>query len=255
MKMNRSIELDKQVIMVTGAASGIGRAVSIELAKAGARLILIDLNQEGLDATFSMLPLETDCFRIQENLAELEDADSLFSKCVSKMGKISGIVHCAGIAPIIPLSALTRDKIRTCMQINFYSFLELVRCFGKKKYHNDKGCIVAISSINSLSPEKCQTVYSASKAAINTSIQTLAQELWSNGIRINAVLPGIVNTEMAKRAFDEMGEENAKAKMSKQLLGITEPKQIADIVLFLLSDLSTAITGRIIYADGGFLSV
>ncbi len=251
--MQRKFDFTGKKYLVTGAASGMGRATAIALAEHGAKVALSDLNEEGLKETMSQISGEGhSAWAI--NFCDEADLTDLFSQVVEKIGKLNGFVHCAGIAPVTPISLLTRDKLENVMAINFYSFLEMVRCISKKKYRDEQCSLVEISAINSIYPEKCMTAYVASKAAANAAIQSLAIELAKNNIRINAVLPGIVNTPMTMKAFNEMDEENRNLKQRKQLLGSTEPEEIANIILFLLSDFSSAITGRTIYADGGYLN-
>ena len=119
---------------------------------------------------------------------------------------------------------------------------------AKKKY-NIGGSIVGISALNAHYPQKCMTLYSASKAAVEATIRSLALELSGQHIRINSVIPGAVNTPMAKSV--ELHTLNTI--VAKQLLGIQSPEQIANLISFLLSDKSDAITGRNIFVDGGML--
>ena len=251
--MQSKYDMTGTVYLVTGAASGMGKATAIALAENGARVALADLNEEGLKKTLSELPGDGHMI-YPVNFSEQTDLTEMFGAIVGQMGKLNGFVHCAGIAPVTPIAMLTREKLDNIMAINFYSFLEMVRCISKKKYRDERCSIVGISSINSLYPEKCMTAYVASKAAMNAAVQSLAIELAKNNIRINAVLPGIVNTPMTRHAFSEMDDENRNLKQRKQVLGTTEPDEVANIILFLLSDLSSAITGRTIYADGGYIN-
>ena len=250
--MQQGIKLEGKYL-VTGAASGIGKATSIALAECGARIVLVDMNEEGLKKTFSEMSGNGHMI-YPIDFSEQTDLSETIGAIVEQMGKLNGFVHCAGIAPVTPIATLTREKLEKVMAINYYSFLEMVRCISKKKYREENCNIVGVSSINSLYPEKCMTAYVASKAAVNAAVESLAIELAKNNIRINAVMPGIVNTPMTQRAFSEMEEENRNLKQRKQVLGTTEPEEVASIILFLLSDLSTAITGRTIYADGGYIN-
>ena len=140
------------------------------------------------------------------------------------------------------------------METNLYSFFELIRCITKKKYRAEKMSIVELSSLSALYPDKCQTLYAASKAAANIATQSLAIELYNKNIRVNALLLGNVKTPMLQKAFEEMGVDNATVKSKRQVLGITEPKEVVNVIQFLLSDSSLAITGRTMYADGGFIN-
>ena len=132
--------------------------------------------------------------------------------------------------------------------VNYYGFLNMVQHYSRRKYNNG-GSVVAISAVNKHYPQKCMTLYAASKAAIEASVRTLAIELSDLNIRINSVVPGAVNTPMAA----SVEEEALTRIVSRQLLGMQEPGEIANVIAFLLSDSASAITGRNIFADGGML--
>lgn len=237
--------------VITGASSGIGRNTAIRLADLGAKIVLLGRNEEKLKkvaATLSGAGHEYDMV----DLSQEQNFTPLFDR-ITKDSKLDGIIYSAGVGPITPLKLIKRAVIDEVMTTNVYSFLELVRLFSNKKYSNPGSSIVAISSIAATQPEKCQTVYSMSKAALNVAVQTLAYELAPKQIRINSIMPGICNTSMVRATADSVNGDYLKGVLERQLLGILEPENIADICLFLLSDMSKAITGRAIYADGGRL--
>lgn len=239
-------------ILVTGASSGIGQAVAIALSKQGATIAMIARNEERLNETLSQME-GNGHIKICVDLAETEDLTGVFNEIISDGVKLSGLVHCAGIDQITSIKMLTKKRIDDCMHINYYSFLELVRQYSKKKF-NQGGSIIGISSIAAAIPAKCQTIYAASKAAMNTSIEPLAIELAPKNIRINTVLPGFVKTPMFDKTFDidYVGSTDyVQGALNNQLLGTTSPYEIANACMFLLSDASSAITGRSMYIDGG----
>lgn len=237
--------------IVTGASSGIGRSTAIQLSQQGASVVLIGRNKERLQQTIDLMDDGLHQI-IAADLGQIEDMTKLFNTIVSDGKKVDGLIHCAGVATILPLNRITRSKLNECMNINFYAFLEMVRLFAKKKYHNIPGAVVAVSSTAVQYPSKCQTVYAASKGALNVAVQTLALELAEKGIRINGVMPGCVDTDMLKETMSNNISGNVIADIEKKpLLGITKPEEIASSILFLLSDASKAVTGRFLYADGG----
>lgn len=241
---------DKRYV-ITGASSGIGRSAAIRLADAGAKVILLGRNKERLKKVALTLSGAGHEYYIVD-LSQEQDFVPLFDT-ITKDFKLDGIIYSAGIGPIIPLKLMKRAVIDEVMTTNLYSFLELVRLFANKKYSKPESSVVAISSIAAVQPEKCQTVYSMSKAALNVAVQTLAYELAPKQIRINSIMPGMCNTDMVRVTADSVNGDYLKGTLERQLLGILEPESIADICLFLLSDMSKAITGRAIYADGGRL--
>lgn len=238
--------------IVTGASSGIGKSTAIRLSEQGAQVVLISRNKEKLEETRALMEGNGHQI-IPADLGQMEDMTEIFNQIISDGKKLDGVVHCAGIATILPLNMIKRHKIEECMNINLYALLELTRLFAKKKYHNDKGSIVAVSSIVVRYPVKCQTVYAASKGAVNAAVQALAIELADKGIRINSIMPASTDTKMMQDAMANMPDTTMKEKVNAQLLGLTKPEEIADGILFLLSDASRAATGRSFYADGGLL--
>lgn len=239
-------------MIVTGATSGIGRAAAIKLAEQGATVHIIGRNEEKLLDTIRHLKGEHHRYYIKD-FAEPGNYQSLFDDIISDGKKIDGLVYSAGVAKILPLSTLNYKNMNESMIVNLYSMVELVSMLSKKKYHMNTN-IVVVSSIAAEYPGKCQGVYAASKAAINAMVQSLAMELSKKNIRINSVMPASTNTPMLQEANDNRGQESVHNELKKQLLGLEEPEDIADIIMFLLSDASRMITGRAIYADAGYLN-
>ena len=162
--------------------------------------------------------------------------------------KLDGMVHCAGISGIRPLRSINKNYIDEVMSINYYTFVELTTFYAMKEYNNG-GSVVGISSIAATDGELCQTVYSASKAALDAAVRTLAIELADKNIRVNSVMPGVVNTEMTTELNGCGIDMDSLAE--KSVFGFAQPEQIAAPIAFLLSDMSSFITGRCIYVDGG----
>lgn len=232
-------------IMITGASLGIGRATAVMLDSLGAKLFLCDRNQAALEETSSMLKQAQS---MVFDLLSFEEYDKLFSAAASDGEKLSGLVHCAGIAGITPLKCLKPQQIHSIMDINFTSFMMLCSYYAKRKY-SVGGSVVGVSAVNAHIPQKCMSVYAASKSAVEAAVKTMALELAKSNIRINCVAPGAVDTPMAHNS----DEETLEKITSRQLLGICSSEQIASVIAFLLSDCSSVITGRTLFADGGML--
>ena len=246
------MDLSGKRILITGASSGIGRAAAIRCGELGARLVLSGRDRARLEETLSLLPGEGHAL-CPMDLAAGKDLEEMF-RGIAAEGKLSGLLHCAGIPGVMPLGSLTRERLQGPMEIHFYAFVELVRQFSKKKYSLPGGSAVAVSSVLVHRPRPYELAYIASKGAMEAAIPPLAMECAKKGIRVNAVVAGPVRTPMALSTAARLGseetmEENARAA----LLGWSEPEEVAEALAFLLSDSAGKITGRCLFADGGVL--
>lgn len=245
------MKLKGKKIVIAGASSGIGKELAMQLDKEECRLVLIGRSQEKLQELREQLQGLSHMY-LPIDITQYTDMTLLYQQITDDGLKLDGLVYSAGVGPIYPIKLLKRKNIEHVMEINVYGFIEMVRQFANNKSHNLNSSIVAISSIAAVQPEKCQTVYAMSKAALNIAVESLAIELAAKSIRINAIMPGVTRTPMAMEAnrFLE-GNDFIGMASERQLLGIIEPRNIADIATFLLSERSSVITGRSIYADGG----
>lgn len=245
--MDKIIDLETKVIIVTGAGSGIGRETSVVLAREGATVVMMDISAEGLAETAVLGGKR--CHPLSIDLTDANMVTEAISKTVNQYGKLDGLVHCAGISSRKPLNVLTKDGFSKVMDVNFYSFVELVRQSAKRKHINDGASIVVMSSISSIRGYKAKTEYCVSKAAVDAFVRCMALELAERKIRINSVMPSAVSTPMAQRAM----EMNASVGASDfdAPLGIVQPYEVANTIAFLLSDATRTITGTSILIDAG----
>ncbi len=253
--MENMIDLFEKKIIVTGASSGIGRQVCISLSRIGARIVLLGRNGIELKNTLDMMDNADKHKCYAYDLENIDGIKELVQNIVAYDNiKLDGLVHCAGMVNIVPIKLINYKIFDSIMRINYYSFIELVKNFSLKKISN-AGSIVAISSVAIDEGHACNTLYAASKAALDSSIRVLAQELVDKNIRINSIRPGVVLTKMTMQYDSMSGMSDYLTKQEeKQLLGLVEPNDIANMVCFLLSSASKAITGRHFYVDGGRLS-
>ena len=237
-------------ILITGASSGIGRACAVCAAKLGATIVLTGRRQEALEDTVSNCAEEG-------HVAVSGDITSpaFVKELAEKSGKIDGLVHAAGIAPMCPVGMLTSEEVESVMRTNYYSFLELMKYYSKNRFRNGKLSVVAVSSVSAESGWSGGAGYCGSKGALSASIRALAMELASKGVRVNAVCPSNIKTPLYEAgALDMNDEASLKDLIKKQPLGLGEPEQVAWPVCFLLSDAANFITGVNLPVDGGYLA-
>lgn len=229
-------------ILVTGATSGIGKAVAEYLASKEYTLMLVGRNQEKLIKLCTDLGNSTDY--ILCDFSQSKNIENIFKQCQDKEFRIDGLVHCAGIAGNMATRLLDMEELNRFMQVNCLSFVEMAKYATNRKYCNDEASIIAISSLSSVTCYKGTMAYSMSKSALNTACKVLSKETINRKIRVNAIMPGYVRTPM-------MGQTTDEDILSEQPYGFIEPIEIAYLVEFLLSDKSKHMTGSLIPVSGG----
>ena len=241
------IDFHNKNILITGAGSGIGRETAKILTNLGATLILVDLNEDGLRETSGRLLCNY--LVIATDLCDFASLPDVVKIVCDSVGKIHGLVHCAGISSRKPLKVLSPEGFSKVMDVNFYAFEELVRLFAKRGRFSDGGSIVAMSSISAVRGYKAKTEYCVSKAAVDAFVRCMAVELSPRKIRINSVMAAEVLTPLALKARElnqSLGVQNFESP-----LGPTEPYEVANTIAFLLSDATKTISGTSVVIDGG----
>ena len=250
--MFNPMELTGRHIVVTGASSGLGRQTCITLSLLGAKVSLIARNEEKLNETVSLME-GTEHLVFPFDITEIEGLEDLIKNIVNDNGKINGFVHAAGVFTRKPLSMTKNDFFRDMMSLHVYSFMEFVRVIGKKKMSDEGASIVVVSSASTLSSDKGQAAYIATKGALDRLVRPMAIELGeSRQFRVNTVNPGWIKTDMFYNFIEEQGQERMDEILKPCFLGVSEPADVANTIAFLLSDASKMITGQNIVIDGGW---
>lgn len=252
--MINPMDLSGKNILVTGASSGIGKGIAIFLSKIGANIIMAARNEEKLKETYNELEPGNHSYYLID-LNNLNEIEEMIDDVCSDGRKLNGIVHSAGISRTIPIQYLKLDDLKSIMSINFYSFVELVKHFSKRKYNDNGGSIVAISSISSKVGARGLAAYCASKGALDAAIRPMALELAAKNIRINSIAPGMIKTQIYDGLVELVNNKSFEADLKKrQILGLGNPEDVACAAAFLLSDASKFITGTSMIVDGGYLA-
>ena len=241
--------------VIVAGVGGIGQATAILLSSLGAKIVMIDIDENLMKDTLAMLHGDEHviCYC---DFSQVDTIEPLISNIVKDHGPIDYFVYCVGVGSVRPLKLSKYDFMRKVMDINFFSFVEMVRCISRKGNFNPvQTSIVGISALGAFLGNVTKTAYCASKGAMNAAVRCLAKELAPKNIRINTVAPGVTDTPMV-RAAEEYGKESEEYKLilQRQYLGVCDPGDIANAVVFLLSDMSLKITGNCIPVDGGKLS-
>ncbi|MFB9276972.1 SDR family NAD(P)-dependent oxidoreductase [Cohnella cellulosilytica] len=240
--------LDKELVVVTGAANGIGRAIAERFISEGADLIVSDHNLENAKKVYEGNSQVVDILEVDAtNVNDLEK----IAESVKKTGrKLKAVLPIVGNGPQSPIPEVTPEQFHLTMNLNVFSAFFTVQ--KVLPYMSNKSSIVLISSIAGFQGGKNAIVYNAAKAAVRSMARSFTGELAVKGIRANAISPGPTET----KAFTNFihGDEERRSQIVSQLpIGhIGKPSEIAAIALFLASDESSYVTGAEIIADGGF---
>jgi len=250
--MKNPLDLTGKQILITGAAKGIGRATSVLFSRLGAKLILIDIDNKGMDELIELLEGDNHK-KIIFDFKNTDTISDMIKEIVSENGPFDGYGHCVGVRCRRPLSMITPAILQDVMKTNFGSFMEIVRAISRKNNFNTGLSIVGISSVSAFSGPAGVSAYAASKAAMDSAARCLARELSQQKIRLNTVVPAQVNTPEYLN-FREMAGNIEDPVLKRQYLGLAEPEDVANVIAFLISDMSKFITGTSVPVDGGYLA-
>lgn len=243
--MDSPFSLQDKTILITGASSGLGRAIAVATSHMGASLILMGRNEERLNATLEM------CKKGNHTLSvlDLNDSDKA-NDFVATVQKLDGIVNSAGIVNTQLFSFLKEDSLKEVMDTNFFAPVLFIQKLVKKKKINSGSSILFLASIAGTTITNLgYSSYSASKAAITGIAKTMALELASKRIRVNCLLPGMIRTELLNSI--DSSSEDLKNDEANYPLGYGDPEDVAHATVYFLSDASKWVTGTNMLLDGG----
>ena len=243
---------DKWVI-VSGASSGIGRAICGELAAQGARIVLIGRSAERLNEVAPELGPSDRTATLVLDLSNLEGIAEGIREVTARTGPIYGLCHAAGATLTLPLLTTKPERARALMDINFFAGLELARAVVRREtLAEEGGSLLWISSVAAHVGAPGQIAYCASKGSISAAVRAMAVELAPRRVRVNSVSPGVVRTEMSDASRSKMTAEQWDRIVAQHPLGIGQPGDVARAAAFLLHPANPWITGADLIIDGGY---
>jgi len=250
------MQLEGKVAIITGAATGIGRATALLFAGEGASVVIADVNEDDAQRTVANIEDEGGSARfVQADVSEAQDVQALMERAGEEMGGIDVIVNNAGAQRSGAVTEFEESEWDLLMRVNPRS------CFLGAKYgvphlrERGGGSIVNVSSLAGLKGGPGMTAYSASKGAIIAFTRALAEELAPDNIRANSVCPGWIDTPFNEPAIEFMGGRAQQEEMVQQTVPLKRqgtPEEIAPGILYLASDASSYVTGQELVIDGGF---
>lgn len=248
--MYNPLDLTGRRYLVTGSSSGLGKGIAILLGRLGARVTLTGRDRQRLDAVLAEMPGEghdASAF----DLADIDAIPGWMAACAAT-GPYAGIAHCAGIQALKPLRACTAEFIDRTMRVNVASAIGLARGLRQKDVAIRPASLVLMSSTAGLTGQAGNIVYATSKGALAAATRPLAIELVQEGIRVNAVAPAVVPTPMSEKSMRIWSKEQLDAVVALHPMGFGTVEDVANAVVFLLSDMARWITGTTLVVDGGY---
>ena len=238
-------------VLITGASSGIGRATAILASRHGAKVALVGRRVDALTAVHNSLLGDGHLIR-EFDLSDTDGIPSLVNSIAEHFGGLDAVVHAAGIHSSRPLRSIDTDHLDSVLHSNVVTGFMLAKGFRNKRIQKVQPSMVLVSSVMAGVGQPGVSAYAASKGAVTALTKSLALELKRDGIRVNCVEPGIVMTEMTETLKATVGEENFAAISAAHPLGLGRPDDVANAILYLMSDAASWVTGTSLVVDGGY---
>lgn len=247
------LDLRDRHCLVTGAASGIGRATATLFAALGAKLSLVDRDELALDAALARLAPGSHA-AYPYDLENIDGIDDLVRRVVAGNGPLHAMMHAAGTQSVMAAKDLKPERWRRILAVNTEAALALSRNMGRLRVHPGGGAIIFVSSIMAMAGSPGSVAYSMSKSALHGLTRSLALEFAPRQVRVNCIAPGFVRTPMLDHLQRNWPASKLAEVESLHPLGFGEPEDIANAAAFLAAPTGRWITGTVLVVDGGYLA-
>jgi NAD(P)-dependent dehydrogenase (short-subunit alcohol dehydrogenase family) len=246
--------LEGKVAVVTGGTSGIGRALSLGLADAGADVIATARRQQQVDETAAEIEQRgRKTLRVPSDVGDRATLEKLLAATLESFGKVDILVNCAGIIKRRPTLDLPEEEWTNILNTNLTGTLRACQVFGRPMLERGYGRIINIASLNSFVALSEVAAYAASKAGVASLTRSLAVEWSKKGVTVNAVAPGVFRTDLNAQLLDST-PRGQELLMRTPMGRFGKTEELVGAVVYLASDSSSFVTGQILVVDGGFLS-
>lgn len=246
-----SFGLQDRVALVTGGAQGIGEACARRFAREGAKVLITDV----ADARGQALASEIGADYLHCDVGDKAQVDALVAQCMAQHGRIDVLVNNAGIFKAADFLDVTEADFDAVLRVNLKGSFLVGQAVAREMVKTGGGNIVNMSSVNAVLAIPSISSYNVSKGGINQLTRVMALALADQGIRVNAVAPGTIATELAMKAVLTSEEAKARILSRTPMKRLGEPSEIADVVAWLASDAASYVTGEIVVVDGGRMTL
>ncbi len=246
-----SFGLQDRVALVTGGAQGIGEACARRFAREGAKVVITDV----ADARGQALASELGADYHHCDVGDKAQVDALVAQCMARHGRIDVLVNNAGIFKAADFLDVTEADFDAVLRVNLKGSFLVGQAVAREMVRTGGGNIVNMSSVNAVLTIPSISSYNVSKGGINQLTRVMALALADQGIRVNAVAPGTIATELAMKAVLTSEEAKARILSRTPMKRLGEPSEIADVVAWLASDAASYVTGEIVVVDGGRMTL